>query len=224
MGTCGSTWPTRRRRASKPPRGAGSRPAGKKKWCPGPDSNWHGLLHTPLKRARLPIPPPGHGAAREGDSNRKLFRGRSRGRRECRGRPARRGRNADRRGGRCREGGFRGRGRLRPGENRGPRPGLDQRDHDREDRERPERPRRDLLERRRGAESAEGRLGGRGAESGRHVSALALLEKDDEDQEDADDDVNGDEDVDHYADAPDPRAVPGAVSYTHLTLPTKRIV
>src|SRR5258706_14073368 len=28
-------------------------------WCPGPDSNWHGLLHTPLKRARLPIPPPG---------------------------------------------------------------------------------------------------------------------------------------------------------------------
>ena len=29
-----------------------------KKWCSGGDSNPHGLLHTPLKRARLPITPP----------------------------------------------------------------------------------------------------------------------------------------------------------------------
>ncbi len=28
-------------------------------WCPRPDSNRHGFLHTPLKRARLPIPPLG---------------------------------------------------------------------------------------------------------------------------------------------------------------------
>ncbi len=28
------------------------------KWCSGRDSNPHGLLHTPLKRARLPITPP----------------------------------------------------------------------------------------------------------------------------------------------------------------------
>ena len=28
------------------------------KWCRGRDSNPHGLLHTPLKRARLPITPP----------------------------------------------------------------------------------------------------------------------------------------------------------------------
>ena len=27
-------------------------------WCRGRDSNPHGLLHTPLKRARLPITPP----------------------------------------------------------------------------------------------------------------------------------------------------------------------
>ena len=27
-------------------------------WCSGGDSNPHGLLHTPLKRARLPITPP----------------------------------------------------------------------------------------------------------------------------------------------------------------------
>ena len=27
-------------------------------WCSGRDSNSHGLLHTPLKRARLPITPP----------------------------------------------------------------------------------------------------------------------------------------------------------------------
>src|SRR6185295_865360 len=30
-----------------------------KGWCPRPDSNRHGLPHTPLKRARLPIPPLG---------------------------------------------------------------------------------------------------------------------------------------------------------------------
>src|SRR5688500_427562 len=30
-------------------------------WCPRPDSNRHGFLHTPLKRARLPIPPLGQG-------------------------------------------------------------------------------------------------------------------------------------------------------------------
>ena len=28
-------------------------------WCPGEDSNLHGLHHTDLNRARLPIPPPG---------------------------------------------------------------------------------------------------------------------------------------------------------------------
>ncbi len=28
------------------------------RWCSGRDSNSHGLLHTPLKRARLPITPP----------------------------------------------------------------------------------------------------------------------------------------------------------------------
>src|SRR5690625_4428944 len=31
-------------------------------WCPGWDLNPHGLPHTPLKRTRLPIPPPGRAA------------------------------------------------------------------------------------------------------------------------------------------------------------------
>ena len=31
--------------------------------CPGQESNLHALRHTHLKRARLPIPPPGHGYA-----------------------------------------------------------------------------------------------------------------------------------------------------------------
>ena len=30
------------------------------RWCPGEDSNLHGLRHWYLKPARLPIPPPGH--------------------------------------------------------------------------------------------------------------------------------------------------------------------
>jgi hypothetical protein len=29
-------------------------------WCPRRESNPHGLLHTILSRARLPVPPPGH--------------------------------------------------------------------------------------------------------------------------------------------------------------------
>ena len=29
-------------------------------WCPGRDLNPDGFLHTPLKRTRIPIPPPGH--------------------------------------------------------------------------------------------------------------------------------------------------------------------
>ena len=35
-------------------------------WCPGEDSNLHGLLHTDLNRARLPVPPPGHSIGRRG--------------------------------------------------------------------------------------------------------------------------------------------------------------
>ena len=30
-------------------------------WCEGRDLNSQGINHTPLKRARLPIPPPSHG-------------------------------------------------------------------------------------------------------------------------------------------------------------------
>src|SRR5438045_3709599 len=33
-------------------------------WCPGEDSNLHGLRHWYLKPARLPIPPPGLAADR----------------------------------------------------------------------------------------------------------------------------------------------------------------
>ena len=33
-------------------------------WCPGRDSNPHTSRHTHLKRARLPIPPPGRVALR----------------------------------------------------------------------------------------------------------------------------------------------------------------
>ena len=29
-------------------------------WCEGRDLNSQGINHTPLKRARLPIPPPSH--------------------------------------------------------------------------------------------------------------------------------------------------------------------
>src|SRR6185312_538297 len=35
-------------------------------WCPGEDSNLHGFHHWYLKPARLPIPPPGHGATDKG--------------------------------------------------------------------------------------------------------------------------------------------------------------
>src|SRR5436305_15155486 len=50
----------------------GSRMDFQKGWCPRPDSNRHGLPHTPLKRARLPIPPlglkePGNCEARPGE-------------------------------------------------------------------------------------------------------------------------------------------------------------
>ena len=34
-------------------------------WCPGRDLNPDGLLHTPLKRTRIPIPPPGHEHCRD---------------------------------------------------------------------------------------------------------------------------------------------------------------
>jgi hypothetical protein len=59
------------------PDGSGSTPASKllisshnfvnpdvlktSKWCPGKDSNLHGLHRWYLKPVRLPIPPPGHG-------------------------------------------------------------------------------------------------------------------------------------------------------------------
>src|SRR3990170_5191082 len=35
-----------------------------RKWCPGRDLNPDELPHTPLKRTRIPIPPPGHRARR----------------------------------------------------------------------------------------------------------------------------------------------------------------
>ena len=35
-------------------------------WCPGKDSNLHGLRRWYLKPVRLPIPPPGHGALHRG--------------------------------------------------------------------------------------------------------------------------------------------------------------
>ncbi len=41
----------------RPPRG---REISGRGWCPGRDLNPDGLLHTPLKRTRIPIPPPGH--------------------------------------------------------------------------------------------------------------------------------------------------------------------
>ena len=36
-------------------------------WCPEQDSNLHASRHTHLKRARLPIPPPGHSHRRDTD-------------------------------------------------------------------------------------------------------------------------------------------------------------
>ena len=44
-------------------------------WCPGKDSNLHGLHRWYLKPVRLPIPPPGHGAflrARAGACQRRV--------------------------------------------------------------------------------------------------------------------------------------------------------
>src|SRR5271156_3301022 len=35
-------------------------------WCPGKDSNLHGLHRWYLKPVRLPIPPPGHAALHKG--------------------------------------------------------------------------------------------------------------------------------------------------------------
>src|SRR5579863_8732033 len=35
-------------------------------WCPGKDSNLHGLHRWYLKPVRLPIPPPGHGRCHKG--------------------------------------------------------------------------------------------------------------------------------------------------------------
>ena len=37
-------------------------------WCPGKDSNLHGLHHWYLKPARLPIPPPGQRATHRGSA------------------------------------------------------------------------------------------------------------------------------------------------------------
>ena len=36
------------------------RPSGLLFWCPEQDLNLHSFRNTHLKRARLPIPPPGH--------------------------------------------------------------------------------------------------------------------------------------------------------------------
>src|SRR5688572_30282231 len=36
------------------------------KWCPGRDLNPDGFPHTPLKRTRIPIPPPGPEASSDG--------------------------------------------------------------------------------------------------------------------------------------------------------------
>src|SRR6185503_6647971 len=44
--------------AERRPQPAGHR--SEKEWCPGRDLNPDELPHTPLKRTRIPIPPPGH--------------------------------------------------------------------------------------------------------------------------------------------------------------------
>ena len=41
-------------------RGVPAPGASGRKWCPGRDLNPDELPHTPLKRTRIPIPPPGH--------------------------------------------------------------------------------------------------------------------------------------------------------------------
>src|SRR6266508_4096145 len=40
--------------------GPGGPPRSSARWCPGRDLNPDELPHTPLKRTRIPIPPPGH--------------------------------------------------------------------------------------------------------------------------------------------------------------------
>ena len=44
------------------PEGIGARNDSREEWCPGRDLNPDELPHTPLKRTRIPIPPPGQGA------------------------------------------------------------------------------------------------------------------------------------------------------------------
>lgn len=38
-------------------------------WCEEGDLNPYGIYHTPLKRARLPVPPPSHIFCRKCDYN-----------------------------------------------------------------------------------------------------------------------------------------------------------
>src|ERR1051326_3467900 len=139
-------------------------------WCPRPDSNRHGFLHTPLKRARLPIPPLGQSkierslACARDDAIASLLRGR-----------ARRGAAHHRR----------------------PRMRLQDRERERRENEGNEEPGRELVQKRRRAARAERCLRAAATERAGEIRALPLLHEDDEDQEQADDDVDDDERNDH---------------------------
>src|SRR4051812_13066334 len=54
--------PRRKRTMQRPSGGEYRRVerSGEGEWCPGRDLNPDDLRHTPLKRTRIPIPPPGH--------------------------------------------------------------------------------------------------------------------------------------------------------------------
>ena len=129
-------------------------------WCRRPDSNRHGLPHTPLKRTCLPIPPRRHGGRfygfaglPEAGDGRAGGRSRRSGRR--RARRARRTRAA---GGRSGAGAFCAAAAGSVLDDRGLRPRLDDREQQREHDEADEGAGRQLVEERRRAAGAEGGL------------------------------------------------------------------
>jgi hypothetical protein len=157
--------------------------------CSERESNSHGLPHTPLKRARLPVPPS------ELEKNLSLFRGRSRwtwrSYRASRG--CGRSRGARRRT-RCRRHGRRGNRRRRRGRRAfvNYRMSADTRQRENQ-REKHKEHRRDygrFFERLLSAARAESRLAARSAESRRHISALPRLQQNNQDQEQTDDNEN----------------------------------
>ncbi len=178
-------------------------------WCSERESNSHGLPHTPLKRARLPVPPS------ELEKNSSLLRGRS-GRRSLglrgRGRRRRFGfrrsfclrawrsrrTRRNRRAWRSLRSRRRERSRVRRRRRRRRPAFIDyrfrsdarNRKHQRQEHKEQRRHHGRLFKRLLRAARAESRLAARSAESRRHVASLSRLQKNNQDQKGANQNEN----------------------------------